>query len=196
VTELSFSSDELSDLLDWASDSVKPDRNQIDNAIDQMLFRGQQRQQQQPNSNEHRNQIDYAIDQMLFRGQQQQKRQHEHQITRSTVSRVALVFTHRFFGEIHDILCVKKKLSEAVHIGGTDPRAITTAIAAGLAASMGLSGAISISVATFVLLVISRAGLNAFCVATKGEILDEMSKADEALKGSRKRASTGGRGHA
>jgi hypothetical protein len=181
VTELSFSSDELSDLLDWASDSVKPDRSRIDYTIDQMMGRQQRQQQDQQHQQQQQ--------------QQQQQQMSEHQMARWTVSRAALAFTQQFFLEIHDTLCVKKKLTEAVKVGGTDARAITTAIAAGLAASTGLSGPISISVATFVLLVISRAGLNAFCVATKGEILDEMSKADEALKGSRKRASTGGGGH-
>lgn len=183
MTELSFSFDELSDLLDWASDSVMLNRDQINSTIDEMLYPGQQ-QQQQRQQDQHQN-------------QQQQQQQHggereiweriERQKARSTVSRAALVFTQQFFAQIHDTLCVRNKLNEAVSIGGADARTITTAIAAGLAASIGLSGPISISVATFVLLVISRAGLNAFCVATKSEMLEEMSKADKALSRSRKR---------
>jgi hypothetical protein len=174
MTELSFSSDELSDLLDWASDTIRPDREGVNRAVDNVLFPGQHFNQQQP--------------QQLGRLTNEELERHERWLARATVSRTALAFTRHFFAEIHDTLCVKKKLSEAVSIGGTDARSIATAIAAGLAASMGLSGPISISIATFVLLVISRAGLNAFCAATEDEILKEMSKADEALSQSRKRS--------
>jgi len=90
--------------------------------------------------------------------------------SKSIMVNIVETIFYNLYDELRDLLCTKGRLSEALEVGGTDTRSIGAVLAASISASLGFSGPVSIGLSAFILVLVARSSVRAFCSLSKREI--------------------------